>query len=169
MNNITILKGLPLLFCLSFFAFFTSAARQAHRPSLAFNVRPEAGVPQRHALKAQGAADTPSAIHIDELYMANSKDGEAATTFSPTDHTIYCIIELNRIAKDTRVKFSWIAVDVEGEEKNFKFLDVKYRTKALENVVKAHATLPRDWPTGHYKVEVYINGLLDRSSSYSIK
>jgi|SRR5437588_4727112 len=111
----------------------------------------------------------PSGVHIDNLYMAKSGEGKATTTFSPTDHTVYCIAELNKIAKGTQIKFTWVAVDVQGEEKGSKIKDVDYTTGSLENIVKAHLALPQDWPTGQYKVEVYINGDLAQSINYSVE
>ncbi|PYS89768.1 MAG: hypothetical protein DMF64_16850 [Acidobacteria bacterium] len=115
------------------------------------------------------ANTNPAGVHIDNLYMAKSSDGKATTTFSPTDHTVYCVAELNKLAKGTQMKFSWIAVDVEGEEKGSKIKDVDYTTGSLENIVKAHLSLPQDWPKGQYKVEVYINGDLGQSINYTVE
>jgi hypothetical protein len=115
------------------------------------------------------ANSNPSGVHINNLYMAKSGDGKATTTFSPTDHTVYCIAELNKIAKGTEVKFTWTAVDVTGEEKGSKIKDVDYTTGSLENIVKAHLTLPQDWPTGQYKVDVYLNGDLAQSINYTVE
>jgi len=110
-----------------------------------------------------------SGVHVDNVYMAKSSDGKATTTFSSTDHTVYCVAELNKLAKGTQMKFSWIAVDVEGEEKGSKIKDVDYTTGSLENIVEAHLSLPQDWPKEQYKVEVYINGDLGQSINYTVE
>src|SRR5205085_311452 len=111
----------------------------------------------------------PSDVHVQSLYMAASPDGDATTTFNSTDHTVYAIAELNKLAAGTQVRFSWIAVDVEGEEKGSKIKDIDYTTGAMENIVKAHLTLPQDWPTGQYKVEVYLNGNLEQTIEYTVE
>jgi serine/threonine protein kinase len=111
----------------------------------------------------------PSDVHIDALYMADSPDGTATTSFSPTDHTVYAIVKLNKIAGGTQVRFTWIAVDVAGEQQGSKIRDVDYTMGAMENIVKAHLTLPQDWPTGQYKVEVYLNGNLEQTIEYTVE
>ena len=63
------------------------------------------------------------------------------------------------------MKFSWWIVDAEGS-KNQKIKDIDYRTKPLENIVHGHLTLPQDWPIGKYKVQVYVNGDLDKTVNY---
>ncbi|HYX40727.1 MAG TPA: hypothetical protein VE821_03465, partial [Pyrinomonadaceae bacterium] len=111
----------------------------------------------------------PSDVHIDALYMADSPDGTATTSFSPTDHTVYAITKLNKIARGAQVRFTWIAVDVAGEQQGSKIRDVDYTMGTNENIVKAHLTLPQDWPAGQYKVEVYINGNLEQTIDYTVE
>jgi hypothetical protein len=111
----------------------------------------------------------PAGVHINKVYMAKTADGEATTTFSPGDRTIYCIAEMNKLAQGTKVKFTWIAANVTGEEKGSKIKDVDYTTGSLENIVKAHLTLPQDWPAGQYKVEVYINDDLAQTINYTVE
>jgi hypothetical protein len=134
-------------------------ANNANNANSTSNTNTNANTPPKNA----------SGIHVDNVYMAKTADGKATTSFSSTDHTVYCVAELNKLAKGTQVKFSWIAVDVQGEDKGSKIKDVDYTTGSLENIVKAHLTLPQDWPTGQYKVEVYINGDLDQSINYTVE
>jgi hypothetical protein len=35
--------------------------------------------------------------------------------------------------------------------------------------VHGHLSLPQDWPAGKYKVEVYVNGDLDKTAFYSVR
>jgi hypothetical protein len=66
------------------------------------------------------------------------------------------------------MKFSWWIVDADGDQ-NRKVKDIEYRTRALENVVHGHLTLPQDWPVGKYKVQVYVNGDLDKTAFYTVR
>ncbi|HSQ25052.1 MAG TPA: hypothetical protein VLN44_11590, partial [Pyrinomonadaceae bacterium] len=70
--------------------------------------------------------------------------------------------------KGTKVRFIWQAVDVQGS-KNEEIKTIDYTTNSFENKVRGHLTLPKDWPTGKYRVEVYINDALDKTIDYTIE
>jgi hypothetical protein len=111
-------------------------------------------------------------VYIDQINMAkddNGEPGESATSFAPDDHTVHCVINLNKAKAGTKVKFTWIGVDVEDTKKNTEITSVDYTTNSFENKVHAHLTRPKDWPKGKYKVEVYINNALDKTISYTIE
>ena len=117
-------------------------------------------------------ADTGAGNHIKEIHMAKDNGsgapGDRANTFEPGDRTIHCVTNLKESKSGTQMKFSWWIVDADGS-KNQKIKDIDYTTRALENVVHGHLTLPQDWPVGKYKVQVYINGDLDKTAFYSIQ
>jgi hypothetical protein len=111
-------------------------------------------------------------VYIDSINMAkddNGEPGESTTSFAPDDHTVHCVINLNKAKAGTKVKFTWIGVDVEGMKKNDEIKSIDYTTNSFENKVHAHLTLPKDWPKGKYKVEVYINDALDKTISYTVE
>ena len=103
--------------------------------------------------------------------MAKDDDGKAGdetTSFEATEHTVHCVAELNKAKKGTEVRFVWKMIDVAGS-KNKEIKTTDYTTKSFENKVHGHLTLPYDWPKGHYGVEVYINGDLDKTIDYTIE
>lgn len=106
--------------------------------------------------------------YISDIYMSKDKDGAKVTSFSPSDKTIYCIAELKEGKSGTSVKFTWTALDAGGAQ-NEKIKDLDYTTGENEDKVFGHLTYPEDWPTGRYKVDVYINGQLDKTIEYTIK
>jgi len=111
-------------------------------------------------------------VYIDQINMAkddNGEPGESATSFAADDHTVHCVINLNKAKAGTKVKFTWIGVDVENTKKNAEITSVDYTTNSFENKVHAHLTRPKDWPKGTYKVEVYINGALDKTITYTVE
>jgi hypothetical protein len=113
-----------------------------------------------------------SGVHIDKLYVAkdaNGNYGDETTSFSPSDHTVYSVAKLNESSSGTKVKFVWYAEDVEGGKGSQKVQEIEYDTKALENTISAHLTLPQDWPKGKYKVEAYVNGKLDKTAEYTVE
>ena len=111
-------------------------------------------------------------VYIDQINMAkdeNGEPGESTTSFAPDEHTVHCVINLNKAKAGTKVKFTWIGVDVEDMKKNDEIKSIDYTTNSFENKVHAHLTLPKDWPKGKYKVEVYINNALDKTISYTVE
>ncbi len=42
-------------------------------------------------------------------------------------------------------------------------------TSILLFAIFAHLTYSKDWPKGDYRVEVYINGALDKTTDYTIE
>lgn len=113
-----------------------------------------------------------SGVYVKEMHMAKDDGkgapGDSTRSFSPGDRTIHCVATLNDSKSGTKMKFAWWIVDAEGT-KNEKIKEIDYTTGALENVVHGHLTLPRDWPKGRYKCEVYINDSLDKTVEYTVE
>jgi hypothetical protein len=108
---------------------------------------------------------------ISEGHMAkdnNGEPGDQTNTFAPGDRTVHCMVTLNEAKEGTRIKFAWTIVDA-GDSKNEKLKDIEYTTGPKENIVHGHLTAPRDWPTGKYKCEVYVNDKSEKTIDYWIK
>jgi Large extracellular alpha-helical protein len=115
--------------------------------------------------------ETGAGAALKEIHMAKDDDGspgEETDSFAPGDRTVHCVATLKEAKSGTKLKFSWWIVDADGTQ-NQKLKEIDYTTKALENVVNGHLTLPQNWPAGKYKVEVYVNGELDRTALYTVK
>ncbi len=120
---------------------------------------------------AHSGASPKSDVYIEGVSLAKAnqdKPGERVTHFAPGDRKIYCVVDLNMAKVDTKVRFIWKAVDVEGAD-NGEFKTIDYLTKPQEGRVNGHVSLPRDWPKGKYRVEVYINGELGKTIDYTIE
>jgi hypothetical protein len=98
----------------------------------------------------------------------NGDAGESTTTFAPSDRTVHCVVTLNKAKGDTKVKVVWVAVDTEGA-KDEELDSLEYSTKLYGERVDGHLTWPRDWPRGRYRVDVYIDGALDKTTNYKIE
>ena len=112
-----------------------------------------------------------AAIYVDTVNMARDENGQAGTattTFSPNERTVHCVINLNKAKGGTRIRVVWVAEDVEGTtNKELKALD--YTTKAFEKQIRGHLTWSDSWPTGTYRLEIYVNGALDKTLNYTIQ
>ena len=109
---------------------------------------------------------------ISEVHMAKDdgtgNPGDETDVFSSGDRTVHCVVKLGDAKSGTKMNFAWYVVDAEGA-KNEKIKEVDYTTKALENVVHAHLSLPQDWPAGKYKVQVSVNGNLEKTVDFTVQ
>lgn len=110
-------------------------------------------------------------VYVERIRMAKDDDGkpgETTTSFAPTDHTFHVVADLNKAKGGTVMKLVWKAVDVlNGQNGEIKTID--YTTKSFENKVHGHLTLPKDWPKGTYRVEVYVNRNLDKTIDFTVE
>ncbi|HWN08279.1 MAG TPA: hypothetical protein VNO50_03250 [Pyrinomonadaceae bacterium] len=114
--------------------------------------------------------DAGPGILIKEIHMAKDnggKPGKEADSFEPGDRTIHSVATLKESKSGTEMRFSWWIVDADGTQ-NRKIKDIDYSTRALENIIHGHLTAPQDWPRGKYKVQVYVNGDLDKTVFYTV-
>jgi len=116
--------------------------------------------------------DLGSAVAIKEIHMAkdngNGQPGDEANSFEASDRTIHCVTTLTTPKAGTQMRFAWWMVDA-GGSKNEKFKEIEYTTRAREYLVHGHLTYSRDWPTGKYKVQVYVNGDLDGTVFFNVE
>ena len=120
------------------------------------------------AAPASGPGEFISEIRMSKDDGSGDPQDEAITVFSPSDRTIHCVVKLKGSDAGTKMKFSWWIIDA-GGEKNERIKEIDYTTREMENVVHGHLSFPQDWPKGKYKVDVYVNGNVDRTIGYAIQ
>jgi tetratricopeptide (TPR) repeat protein len=112
----------------------------------------------------------PGEVSIQTVHMARNnsgKPGEAVLSFIPSDRMIFCVITFNVARPGTKVRFVWKTVEIDGS-RNDEIKTVDYVTKPSEDKVQGNLTLPRDWPVGTYKVDIYINGTFAKTVNYRV-
>ena len=110
-------------------------------------------------------------VYVNRAYLAKDnggRPGAQTTSFAPGDRTIHCVIELNKAKKGTKVRVIWKTVDVQ-DSKNEEIKTIDYTTNSFEKKIQGHLKLPKDWPTGKYRVEIYIDDGLDQTIDYTIE
>lgn len=111
-------------------------------------------------------------VYVDQIQMAKDdrgKAGASTTSFDASEHTVHVVITLNKAKAGTQLRAIWLAADVEGMPKNRELKSVDYTTKSFDKKIPGYLTWSQDWPKGQYKVEVYINGALDKVLTYSVE
>lgn len=106
-------------------------------------------------------------LTVQNVTLSNTAGGTAASTFSPTDHVIYAAIQLSRIEAGLTAKVVWTAVDTSAGQ-NTEVASKEF-TGLVVNVINAQVELPQDWPTGKYKLDVYLNGALANTTAFTIQ
>lgn len=102
----------------------------------------------------------------DAFLTVDPEVSEPTNVFTP-DQTFYLIVELANAPDDTVLKSSWVAVRVEDVEPDF-VIDEAEITTGLPIVT---FDLANDylWPTGAYRVDLYMNGELELSLDFVVR
>jgi hypothetical protein len=111
------------------------------------------------------------AIHVESIALARDNGGTAGVrvdAFVPSDNPMHFLITLTDVVPGTRVRATLMAVVITTGEQEVKVGAVERTTRELENQMDATMTLPRDWPTGAYRIEVALNGKLDQSRTFLV-
>ena len=109
-----------------------------------------------------------STANIRDAFMSRDNAGlDPTTVFAPED-VFYCIVEVANAPGDTTVKVVWYAVDVENTEPNLLIDEFEITTgdAMLPFSLTSNSGI---WPRGTYKVELYLNGTLDRTLDFQVQ
>lgn len=109
-----------------------------------------------------------SSAKISDAYMSSTNDGSNKTTTFSGDQSFFCIVTLSNAPDNTTIKAVWTAVDVDGVDPNLFLDEVELTTEGKNEFV---FDLQNDslWPTGVYKVDIFLNGTLDRTLEFSVQ
>lgn len=108
-----------------------------------------------------------STANIKDAKLARDYDGTQPTTVFAGNETFYLIVDLANAPDDTKVKAAWTAVEVEGVAPD-TFIDEYELTSGSATL---HFELSNDqlWPTGKYKVDIYLNDELDQTLEFEVQ
>ena len=109
-----------------------------------------------------------STAKISSAQLTADEAGTQATTVFAQDQTFYLIVELANAPEDTKLKAVWTAVEVEGEQPNL-LLDQAEVTAGNQNIFTFNMSNNQLWPTGKYKVDLYLNDVLDRTLEFEVR
>ncbi len=108
-----------------------------------------------------------STANIKDAQMARDPGGEQPTTTFAPDEAFYCVVELANAPDDTTVRAAWTAVAAEGVDPDF-FIAEKELTSG-SGALNFELTNDSLWPNGEYKVDLYLNGDLDRTLEFEVR
>lgn len=108
-----------------------------------------------------------STANIGEAWLSTDDNGNNRTTVFSQDAIFYAQVDLRNAPDDTKVKAVWVAVDAEGVEPNFEINQTDMQSGSATLTFR----LSNDnlWPTGTYKVDLYLNDNLAQSLNFEVR
>jgi len=109
------------------------------------------------------AASNPS---IGDAYTARDQDGADPTTVFAPEDVFYTIVDLVDAPDQATVKVVWTAVQVQGEAPDTYLREDELTTDSGQLYFQlSNSDL---WSEGTYKVDIYLNDILDRTLELSV-
>ncbi|NPV57598.1 MAG: hypothetical protein HPY76_13130 [Anaerolineae bacterium] len=105
--------------------------------------------------------------NIPEAWMSTDEAGSNRTSVFTQDAVFYAQVQLKNAPDDTTVKAVWTAVSAEGVDPNFVIDETEFTSS--DDLI--HFSLSNDqlWPPGQYQVEIFLNGSLDKTLTFSVQ
>jgi len=110
-------------------------------------------------------------LSLTNLRMAFDQDGANPTsTFSSSD-VFYAVADLENATAGTAIVAKWIAVDVADTEAglNFQEQTLDITDESFSGTIYFQLSNDEGWPSGKYKVELYLNGTLAQSIEFNVQ
>ena len=114
-----------------------------------------------------GCGISASPPRLENAVTARDSQGEESTMVFGTEDTLYAVAELESAPDETTVRAVWTAVDVEGVEPDFQIQETSLTTGS--NRIYFELTNPAPWPTGRYRVDLYLSDTLQESLGFEIR
>ena len=99
---------------------------------------------------------------------ADGKATDVSTTFAPSDTPLHYVVTLGSAPDDTKVKAVWTIVDAGDGQYKDKMLD-QTELQSGSGVLNFTLAGTQDWPVGKYKVDLFLNDKLDRTTDFTVQ
>ena len=113
-----------------------------------------------------------SEMSLENLRTAYDSEGENLTTvFSPAD-VFFAVSDLSNAPAGTVVEAKWIAVQIEGYDAGELIYEQAindFTDESFSGTIYFQLSNDAGWPTGEYKVDVYLDGTYIGSAEFSVR
>ena len=118
-------------------------------------------------LSALACEFSASTAKISDAWMSTDETGAERVTVFAQDATFYAQVDLQNAPDDTTLKAVWTAVEVQDTEPNLMITETEFTTGSG----LVHFDLSNDnlWPTGKYKVDIYMNDQLAKTLAFEVR
>jgi hypothetical protein len=108
-----------------------------------------------------------STANITDAYTTHLVNGvDEKTTIFSQDENFALVVELTNVTDDTATSAKWYAVKAEGVEPNLLLDEADFKGADPEIVFDLKNN--QLWPIGEYKVELFLNGKLNKTIEFSV-
>ena len=124
------------------------------------------------ALVAAALACAAGELSLSNTRIASDQNGDNAMTQVGTMDKYYVVSDISNAPTGTVVNWKWYAVNIEGFSPNEMIAEKDFTVDedGFSGVVYLENPAPDGgWPVGDYKFEVYLNGELKDTVTYSVK
>ena len=117
-------------------------------------------------LACNALSSTPGASNF---YMATDVDGKNRTNvFAPTDD-FYVFFDVSGIEAGTNFQSRWYVLNLEDQDPNTPIQTIDYLYEEGIGNIYFQLTSADGWPTGNYKVEIYMNDAKVGEQEFSVQ
>jgi hypothetical protein len=113
-----------------------------------------------------------SDVTITEMRMyrddGSGQPGEEVTVFTPQDHTMHFEADAEGLQTGQNVKLVFTGVDT-SEGRNLDVATAETGELLVADQITGEVSLDRDWPTGTYRLDIYVDEVLVYSWDYSVE
>ena len=112
-----------------------------------------------------------AAVTVMSITLMKDEEGEAGEVvdgFKTTDQAFHADVKLSEMGSGVMVRGELVAVRT-SEGDDIAVVGTEKEVGGVNNSVDFTFSLPRPWPSGEYRVDVYLDGLLSASTSFMIK
>ena len=112
------------------------------------------------AMLACSSISTATTPTVSNIRMATDESGKTPTSTYAPSAPFYVFADLSGLAKGAVVQAKWYAVNVQGLDANSEINTSEYTYEEGVSFVYFQLTTSDggDWPTGSYRVELYLDG-----------
>jgi len=110
-----------------------------------------------------------SSVTMAENTQGANKDPMNPTTTFGSNATFHAVVRTQNAPANTKFKAAWYAVDVGSVAPPNTMIDETELTTEGTRNIDFTLSPSTGWPSGTYRVEIYVNGVLDTVKTFSVK
>jgi hypothetical protein len=103
------------------------------------------------------------------FYMASDKAGANKTTTFTTSQDFFVFFDVSGIPDGTKFQAQWFALDVPSQDSTKPFQTTDYTYANGVTTIYFQLTNSGGWPTGHYRVDLYMSGTKIGEQLFSVQ
>jgi hypothetical protein len=108
-----------------------------------------------------------STAKVADAWMSTDEAGDARVTSFAQDADFFAQVDLQNAPDDTALKAVWTAVEAQDTDPNLVITETEFITGS--GLVNFNLTNENLWPTGKYKVDIYMGGQLAQTLEFEVR